>query len=292
MEVKFLVRWVGGKMRLIEEIDKRLPKNINKEFDTYVEPFVGGGSVMFHMLNNYNFKNIYVNDKNKELINIYLAVKEFPKRLSDKIKKIDSIYLSCDNIKKKEMYYSVRKKYNLIQLKKDEINVEKASLLLFLMRLCFNGVFRVNKKNEFNTSMGSYLINPLRLITEDEIFSISEKIKKVNFKSADFEELEYLITKNSFFYLDPPYMPEKKSMEHIRYTTEKFKENEQERLSKFIDRINEKGAKFILSNSDTEDEYFYNLYRKYNIDKVKIKRLIAANSKDRKEITELMIKNY
>lgn len=97
------------------------------------------------------------------------------------------------------MYYSVRKKYNLIQLKKDEINVEKASLLLFLMRLCFNGVFRVNKKNEFNTSMGSYLINPLRLITEDEIFSISEKIKHVNFKSADFEELEYLITKNSFF---------------------------------------------------------------------------------------------
>ena len=292
MEVKFLVRWVGGKMRLIKEIDKRLLKNINEEFDTYVEPFVGGGSVMFHMLNNYNFKNIYVNDKNKELINIYLAVKEFPKRLSDKIKKIDSKYLSCDNVKKKEMYYSVRKKYNLIQLKKDEINVEKASLLLFLMRLCFNGVFRVNKKNEFNTSMGSYLINPLRLITEDEIFSISEKIKHVNFKSADFEELEYLITKNSFFYLDPPYMPEKKSMEHIRYTTEKFKENEQERLSKFIDRINEKGAKFILSNSDTEDEYFYNLYRKYNIDKVKIKRLIAAKSKDRKEITELMIKNY
>lgn len=190
------------------------------------------------------------------------------------------------------MYYSVRKKYNLIQLKKDEINVEKASLLLFLMRLCFNGVFRVNKKNEFNTSMGSYLINPLRLITEDEIFSISEKIKKVNFKSADFEELEYLITKNSFFYLDPPYMPEKKSMEHIRYTTDNFKENEQERLSEFIDRINEKGAKFILSNSDTEDEYFYNLYRKYNIDKVKIKRLIAAKNKDRKEITELMIKNY
>ena len=292
MEVKFLVRWVGGKMRLIDEIDKRLPKNINEEFDTYVEPFVGGGSVMFHMLNNYNFKNIYVNDKNKELINIYLAVKEFPKRLSDKIKKIDSIYLSCDNIKKKEMYYSVRKKYNLIQLKKDEINVEKASLLLFLMRLCFNGVFRVNKKNEFNTSMGSYLINPLRLITEDEIFSISEKIKKVNFKSADFEELDYLITKNSFFYLDPPYMPEKKSMEHIRYTTDNFKENEQERLSEFINRINEKGAKFILSNSDTEDEYFYNLYRKYNIDKVKIKRLIAANSKDRKKITELMIKNY
>ena len=140
--------------------------------------------------------------------------------------------------------------------------------------------------------MGSYLINPLRLITEDEIFSISEKIKKVNFKSADFEELDYLITKNSFFYLDPPYMPEKKSMEHIRYTTDNFKENEQERLSEFIDRINEKGAKFILSNSDTEDEYFYNLYRKYNIDKVKIKRLIAAKSKDRKEITELMIKNY
>ena len=87
-------------------------------------------------------------------------------------------------------------------------------------------------------------------------------------------------------------MPEKKSMEHIRYTTDNFKENEQERLSEFIDRINEKGAKFILSNSDTEDEYFYNLYRKYNIDKVKIKRLIAAKNKDRKEITELMIKNY
>ena len=101
MEIKYLVRWVGGKNRLIPEIEKRIPKNINAQYDTYVEPFVGGGSVMFHILNNYNFKKIYVNDKNKELINLYLAIKNFPKEMVDKIEKLDLKYLSLDVSKKR-----------------------------------------------------------------------------------------------------------------------------------------------------------------------------------------------
>ena len=292
MEIKYLVRWVGGKNRLIPEIDKRIPKDINIQYDTYVEPFVGGGSVMFHILNNYNFKKIYVNDKNKELINLYLAIKNFPKKMVDKIEKLDLKYLSLDVSKKKEMYHLIRNYYNRIKLKDKKINLEKANLLMFLMRMCFNGVYRVNKKGEFNTSIGSFLTRSFRKITKEEIFAISEQLENVFFFSKDFSELEDLINDKTFFYLDPPYLPETEKQEHIRYTPDGFSIGEQKRLKEFIDKINLKGGKFILSNSDTEDGFFYNLYKEYVIDKVKIKRLISGKNEFRKEITELMIKNF
>ena len=292
MEIKYLVRWVGGKNRLIPEIDKRIPKDINAQYDTYVEPFVGGGSVMFHILNNYNFKKIYVNDKNKELINLYLSIKNFPKEMVDKIEKLDLKYLSFDAEKKKEMFYLMRKNYNRIKLKDEKINLEKANLLMFLMRMCFNGVYRVNKKGEFNTSIGSFLTRSFRKISKEEIFTISEQLENVIFFSKDFSELEDLISDKTFFYLDPPYLPETDKQEHIRYTPDGFSIDEQKRLKEFIDKINLKGGKFILSNSDTEDGFFYNLYKEYVIDKVKIKRVISANNDFRKETTELMIKNF
>jgi DNA adenine methylase len=292
LEIKYLVRWVGGKNRLIPEIDKRIPKNINAQYDTYVEPFVGGGSVMFHILNNYNFKKIYVNDKNKELINLYLSIKNFPKEMVDKIEKLDLKYLSLDVSKKKEMYHLIRKNYNRIKLKDEKINIEKANLLMFLMRMCFNGVYRVNKKGEFNTSIGSFLTRSFRKITKEEIFAISEQLENVNFFSEDFSELENLISNKTFFYLDPPYLPETDKQEHIRYTPDGFSIDEQKRLKEFIDKINLKGGKFILSNSDTENGFFYDLYKEYVIDKVKIKRLISGKNEFRKEITELMIKNF
>lgn len=292
MEIKYLVRWVGGKNRLIPEIDKRIPKDINVQYDTYVEPFVGGGSVMFHILNNYNFKKIYVNDKNKELINLYLAIKNFPKEMVDKIEKLDLKYLSLDVSKKKEMYHLIRKNYNRIKLKDEKINIEKANLLMFLMRMCFNGVYRVNKKGEFNTSIGSFLTRSFRKITKEEIFAISEQLENVIFFSKDFSELEDLISDKTFFYLDPPYLPETDKPEHIRYTPDGFSIDEQKRLKEFINKINLKGGKFILSNSDTENGFFYDLYKEYVIDKVKIKRLISGKNEFRKEITELMIKNF
>ena len=292
MEIKYLVRWVGGKKRLIPEIEKRIPKDINVQYDTYVEPFVGGGSVMFHILNNYNFKKIYVNDKNKELINLYLVIKNFPKKIFDKIEKLDLKYISLDVNKKKEMYHLIRKNYNRIKLKDEKINIEKANLLMFLMRMCFNGVYRVNKKGEFNTSIGSFLTRSFRKITKEEIFAISEQLENVNFFSKDFSELEDLISDKTFFYLDPPYLPETDKQEHIRYTPDGFSIDEQKRLKEFINKINLKGGKFILSNSDTENGFFYDLYKEYVIDKVKIKRLISGKNEFRKEITELMIKNF
>ena len=292
MSIKNLLVWTGGKSRLIPEIDKRIPENINEKYDTYVEPFVGGGSVFFHIIENYNFTNIYLNDKNSDLINLYLAFKEKPKEIFDKIEKLDLKYLSLDVSKKKEMYHLIRNYYNRIKLKDEKINIEKANLLMFLMRMCFNGVYRVNKKGEFNTSIGSFLTRSFRKITKEEIFAISEQLENVNFFSEDFSELENLISNKTFFYLDPPYLPETDKQEHIRYTPDGFSIDEQKRLKEFIDKINLKGGKFILSNSDTENGFFYDLYKEYVIDKVKIKRLISGKNEFRKEITELMIKNF
>ena len=287
-----LLVWTGGKSRLIKDIDKRIPKDINKKYDTYVEPFVGGGSVLLHILNNYNFKKIYINDKNKELINLYLAFKEKPKEIFDKIEKLDLKYISLDFDKKKEMFYFIRESYNRIKLEDGKINLEKANLLMFLMRLCFNGIYRVNKKGGFTNSIGKYLTRPYKRIKRESVEFISKKLKKVEIMNLDFGELEYLINKKTFFYLDPPYLPIRKEQNVIQYNIEVFSKEEQIRLKEFIDKINSKGGKFILSNSDTEDNFFYNLYKEYVIEKVKIKRVISANNDFRKEINELMIKNF
>ena len=292
MSIKNLLVWTGGKSRLIPEIEKRIPKDINVQYDTYVEPFVGGGSVFFHIIENYSFKNIYLNDKNSDLINLYLAFKEKPKEIFDKIEKLDLKYLSLDVSKKKEMFYLMRKNYNRMKLKEGKINLEKANLLMFLMRLCFNGIYRVSKKGEFTNSIGSFLTRSFRKISKEEIFTISEQLENVIFFSKDFSELEDLISDKTFFYLDPPYLPETDKQEHIRYTPDGFSIDEQKRLKEFIDKINLKGGKFILSNSDTENGFFYDLYKEYVIDKVKIKRVISANNDFRKETTELMIKNF
>ena len=248
--------------------------------------------MFFHIIENYNFTNIYLNDKNSDLINLYLAFKEKPKEIFDKIEKLDLKYLSFDAEKKKEMFYLMRKNYNRIKLKDEKINLEKANLLMFLMRMCFNGVYRVNKKGEFNTSIGSFLTRSFRKISKEEIFTISEQLENVIFFSKDFSELEDLISDKTFFYLDPPYLPETDKQEHIRYTPDGFSIDEQKRLKEFINKINLKGGKFILSNSDTENGFFYDLYKEYVIDKVKIKRLISGKNEFRKEITELMIKNF
>lgn len=287
-----LLVWTGGKSRLIKDIDKRIPKDINKKYDTYVEPFVGGGSVLLHILNNYNFKKVYINDKNKELINLYLAFKEKPKEIFDKIEKLDLKYISLDFDKKKKMFYFIRKSYNRIKLEDGKINLEKANLLMFLMRLCFNGIYRVNKKGGFTNSIGKYLTRPYKRIKRESVEFISKKLKKVEIMNLDFGELEYLINKKTFFYLDPPYLPIRKEQNVIQYNIEVFSKEEQIRLKEFIDKINSKGGKFILSNSDTEDNFFYDLYKKYVIEKVKIKRVISANNDFRKEINELMIKNF
>ena len=121
MSIKNLLVWTGGKSRLILEIDKRIPENINEKYDTYVEPFVGGGSVFFHIIENYNFKNIYINDKNSDLINLYLVFKEKSEEMYDRLEKLDLKYLSLDAEKKKEMFYLMRKNYNRIKLKKEKL---------------------------------------------------------------------------------------------------------------------------------------------------------------------------
>ena len=292
MSIKNLLVWTGGKSRLIPEIDKRIPENINEKYDTYVEPFVGGGSVFFHIIENYNFTNIYLNDKNSDLINLYLAIKEKPKEIFDKIEKLDLKYLSFDAEKKKEMFYLMRKNYNRMKLKDGKINLEKANLLMFLMRLCFNGIYRVSKKGEFTNSLGNYLKRAYKRIKKETVEEISEKLKTVNISCVDFSKLENLINDKTFFYLDPPYLPEKSHQKVMQYNIDLFSMEKQKQLKEFIDKINSKGGKFILSNSDTEDGFFYNLYKEYVIDKVKIKRVISTNNDFRKETTELMIKNF
>ena len=171
----------------------------------------------------------------------------------------------------------------------DGINVEKANLLLFLLRTCFNCLYRVNSKGQFNTPFGK---KTYRKINKAEIQQMSNLLQSVKFYSVDFEELNFLIKPNTFFYLDPPYLPERNSIKQIKYTPDKFEEDEQIRLFHFVERINTVGAKFLLSNSNTDDQYFQQLYHNYTIEKVETKRLIASRADAREVLTELLIENY
>lgn len=285
------LKWVGGKRQLIPEIEKLMPEKINK----YAEPFVGGGAVLFHVLNKYNPASVYISDANAELINTYINIRDNPQNLIHLLKEIENEYIPADKEKRKEYYYEKRNRFNILKTenKKEEMT-EKAALMIFLNKTCFNGEYRVNSSGGFNVPHGKYE-NPL-ICDEDNINIVSDKLKKVKIVHGDFHLSGDFIDKDTFVYFDPPYRPISKGSNFTAYTKNGFNDKSQEELADFIDYINSKGAGFILSNSDPHnadinDDFFDNLYKNYKINRVDAKRIINCMGNKRGKIKELLITN-
>ena len=293
---KPFLKWAGGKTQLISEIEKTLPHEIaNKKF-TYVEPFVGGGAILFWMLNNSpNLEKAIINDINADLINTYRIIASKPKELISILQIFQNEYYNFDeNDKKKEYYYKKRALYNT---RKEEQSVQ-AALFIFLNRTCFNGLYRVNKSNEYNNgynvSMGRDK-NPT-ICDDKNILAVSEVLQKVEILCGDYELTLKEATDNSFFYFDPPYKPLSTSSFNA-YSKESFKDEDQVRLKKFCSKLDLLGHKWILSNSDVkaknnEDNFFDDLYSDYTIRRVSAKRSICSNPEFRGTVSELLINNY
>ncbi len=294
VKAKPFIKWVGGKSQLIEQLDARLPAGFGNWKDaTYIEPFVGGGAMLFYMLQRYsNIRHAVINDINPDLVTCYKTVRDNPKQLIESLKETENAYLSLQaEERRKEFFMAVRDRYN----EKDLDPVENTTKFFFLNRTCFNGLYRVNKRGLFNVPFGKYA-NPT-ICDAETILKDSELLRKVEILAGDFEGTFGYAKGNTLFYFDPPYRPLSGTSSFNDYAKEAFNDLAQIRLKEYCDRINGAGYKFMLSNSDgkgkkEEDSFFDVLYGAYQIERVWASRSINSNPNKRGKLTEILEPNY
>ncbi len=267
------LKWAGGKRQLLPEILKLVPQT----FKTYIEPFLGGGAVLFCL----EPTNAIVNDFNSELINFYKVVADEPRALITILKTFKN---------EPDFFYNIRSLDKRQESYQRMPNVEKAARLFYLNKTCYNGLYRVNSKGEFNTPYGRYK-NP-NLSSEDVLLAASKFFNEHNieFYSGDFEAIAKLARKDDFIYLDPPYDDLGNDTSFASYTKIGFGREEQIRLKSVCDQLNKRGVKFLLSNSATN--FILDLYQDYKVVIIKARRNINSNGSGRGVIDEVLIRNY
>ena len=292
ISAKPFIKWVGGKTQLLEEVKKSLPADLRaREGITYVEPFVGGGAVLFWILQEYpNIEKAVINDINAELICTYRAIKNNVETLISELERIQSEYVSLSTDARKDYFMNKRSLFNSRNIN----DIEIAALFIFLNRTCFNGLYRVNSKGEFNVPHGKYA-NP-RICDAETLRADSALLQKVEILCGDFSETGKYASKNTVFYFDPPYKPITETAAFTSYAKDGFNDNEQVRLGRFIEYVSATGAKFVASNSDPknvnpEENFFDKLYQKFSIKRVSAARMINSNPNGRGCISEIMISN-
>jgi len=272
-EVKPFLQWVGGKRGMISQYKKYLPT----KFNTFYEPFLGGGAMYFYLKPN----KAILNDNNMELIKACEGIRDNSEEVIKLLKELKKHH-------SKELYMKIRGLDREIDIFNELNSAEIAARMIYLNQTGFNGVYRVNKKGQFNVPIGSSL-NRL-ICDEGTIKADSEILKGADIKCEDFEKTLQEAKKGDFVYLDPPYHPVSEYSDFTRYTKEKFFKEDQERLRTLIDKLTKKGVKVMLSNSDCE---FINiLYKDYKIEKVESSRSLNCKADKRGKVSEVLITNY
>lgn len=272
-----VLKWVGGKRQLLNEIMPLIPKDIT----TYYEPFVGGGAVLFTL----QPKKAVINDYNEELINVYNVIMDDP----DELIKLLEIHKENNT---SEYYYKVREIDRSPEYKKLS-NTERAARIIYLNKTCYNGLYRVNQAGQFNSPYGRYK-NP-NIVNSPTVKAMNNYFNNNNITitSGDYKDtLKKIRAKTkSFVYLDPPYYPLSSSSSFTGYTDNGFGEEQQKELKNECDKLNKKGIRFLLSNSSCD--FIEDLYKDdYNIKIIKAKRVLNSKGNKRGEIDEVLISNY
>lgn len=293
--IKPFLKWAGGKGQLLKEIEQYYLFS-DGTITKYAEPFVGGGAVLFDILSKYDLEEIYISDINAELINTYRIIRDDIDALTQMLCVMQNDFIPLDTDNRKVYYMEKRERFNDLKVTGNKNNnIEKAALMIFLNKTCFNGLYRVNKKGLFNVPVGAYK-NPM-IYDENNLRSVSEKLQKVTIVCGDYRESTEFIDKNTFVYFDPPYRPITDTANFTAYTETLFNDKEQIELAKFVDAMHRKGAKIVISNSDpknsnAEDDFFDNIYSAHKIKRVEANRMINSNSEARGKIKELLISNF
>ncbi len=298
IEAKPFIKWAGGKGQLLSQLDEHLPYELQEQTFTYIEPFVGGGAMLFHMLRKFpNITNAVINDINPYLVTAYRTVKNQPDELISKLSTLEEDYFAQPNEEAKKVFFlNIRNVFNEHPLD----DVDRTKYLMFLNRTCFNGLYRVNAKGKFNVPFGKNL-HPT-ICNADTIKADSELLNHVDVTilNGDFEDTANYMTANglNFFYFDPPYRPLNATSSFNSYAKEDFNDDEQIRLRDFCARLNEHdNVKWMLSNADCsaknpEDTFFEDIYHDFHIHRVSASRAINANPEKRGKLSELLIKNF
>lgn len=292
---KPFLKWAGGKGQLLQEIRKYYPFSTDQNITRYAEPFVGGGAVLFDILNRYQLDEVYISDINAELINAYQIIRDDADGLIVKLKELQNQYLASNSADdRKQVYKSMRSRFNELKITQT-LGIETAALMIALNKTCFNGLYRVNQKGEFNVPAGAYK-SPL-ICDENNLRNVSSKLKNVQIICGDYSQSASFIDEHTFVYCDPPYRPLTKTASFNSYTEHLFNDEKQLELAYFVQEIQDKGAKIVVSNSDPknvdeDDNFFDKAYEAQIIHRVSANRMINSKASARGRISELLISNF
>lgn len=271
MKLPTFLKWAGGKRRIIDQIVPTFPKKVSR----YFEPFLGGGVMFFYVKKVYNPEYCEISDINKELIDAYIAVRDNPQELMNFLK-----YFRKQNSEK--YYYSLRKRFNQNKI----LGLRRAAAFIYLNKTCFNGLYRVNSKNEFNVPCGKYESPPI--FDKEVILEASNLLQGVKIKHQDYKAILPRTRKGDLVYLDPCYDPLKRTS-FANYTPKRFCEEDRVDLAKFMGRLRDKGAEIRLSNNDIPE--VRGIYVSYEILPIFAPRSINSVGSQRGNIQELLIIN-
>lgn len=298
---KPFLKWAGGKGQLLAKFQSLYPTELKEnKIKSYFEPFLGSGAVFFDVIQKYKIESAFLYDINDELILTYKVIQKDATKLIDFLNRLQVSYSKLDKVQRHAFFYDQRAKYNL---QRNKINYNKysekwfprAAQLIFLNRTCFNGLYRVNSKGEFNSPVGDYK-NPT-ICDEQNILAVNKVLEIAEIKKADFTELTNDIKDKSFVYFDPPYRPISKTSSFKAYSKQLFDDSEQIKLAELFKHLDTSGAKLMLSNSDPKnidpnDNFFDDIYIDFNIQRISARRLINSNSAKRGTISEIIVTNY
>ncbi len=275
-KAKPFLKWVGGKTQLLTQLDALFPQKYN----SYFEPFIGGGAVFFAL----NPKKAHINDVNKTLVQTYKNIKENVDELIKSLRKIEKDFISKNTEERKEFYYSIREKYNSLPA----VDFKKSLYFLFFNKTAFNGVYRENSKGGFNVPMGSYT-NP-KIVDEENLRLVSETLSHTKITSGSFADAVKNAKAGDFVYFDPPYHPLSETSSFTSYSKDSFSMDDQIKLRDLFVELDKKGVYVMLSNSSAP--FIKEIYSGYKQIPVYASRMINSKSDRRGKISEVVIVNY
>jgi DNA adenine methylase len=288
---KPFVKWAGGKSRILDDIRMKYPAALGRTITKYAEPFVGGGAVLFDVLNRYALDAVYMSDINRELITTYTAVRDNVDALISFLSAMQRDYWQSDAPARKVYYYAKRERFNELKAAQSD-GVEVAALFIFLNHTCFNGLYRVNAKGGYNVPMGNY--RTPAICDAENLQAVSARLQRAQIVCGDYRQSRAFIDHRTFAYFDPPYRPLSQTSNFTAYANSGFGDREQIELAHFIDELSDMGAFVVASNSDpkntnADDDFFDRLYHKHKISRISASRTINSAAGGRGKINELLI---
>lgn len=290
---KPVIKWAGGKSQILPEIRQRYPLGLGKEIKRYAEPFIGGAAVLLDILSTYQMDEVLICDTNAELINLYKTIQNNVEDLIGQLRCFKDEFLPLLSDKRKEYYYTKRERFNNLK-RASKYDVEIAALFVFINKTCFNGLYRVNSKGDYNVPMGAYKEPPI--CDENNLRRVSNLLQGVQIKCGDYHISDSFADEKTFMYFDPPYRPLTQTASFTSYTENCFDDAAQTELAKYIISLVQRGVHVLASNSDPKntnvnDNFFDDLYSPLTIERITATRMINSNADGRGKINEILVHN-